>query len=91
VLVVVVHQFGSKFVGTLGGVVSFLIIYVFEFIGHHHISLILIITLVVHSDGVNAGVDVFVHKLTQLHHVLYSTVIGDGHRVHATVHIVVPA
>jgi hypothetical protein len=72
----------------LGAVVSFLIVYVLDVVGHH-VSVTLICTVVVHSVGINDGVDVFVHKLTQVDHVLYSTVIDDGHRVHATVHTVV--
>ena len=83
-------EFGSKFVGTLGGVVSFLITKS-AIADHPHVSVTLIWTVVLHSAGMNAGVDVFVHRFTQLHHVLYSTIIGDGHRVHSTVHCVVLA
>jgi len=45
----------------VGAVISFRIIYVFEFVGHHHISLILIITFVVPALGVNVN-----HKLFAL-------------------------
>jgi len=84
-------KFVQLTIGDGGALVSFLITKLVALTGHHHVSVTLICTVVVHSDGVNAGLDVFVHKLTQLHHVLYSTVIGDGHRLHPTVHTVVPA
>ncbi len=84
-------KFVQLTIGDGGVLVSFLITKLVALTGHHHTSVTLICTVVVHSTGVNAGVDVFVHKFTQLHHVLYSTVIGDGHRVQFTVHTVVPA
>ena len=79
-------------VGT-GGVVSFLIVYVLLFVGHHHVSLILIITFVTHSAGVN-HVDRLVQFAT---HVLpqfnenATAVLGDGHAVSVHVHVIAHA
>ena len=59
-------------------------------IGHHHVSVTLICTVVVHSTGVNAGLLALAHNHTRHNHVLYSIVAGDGHRLHHNVHTVVP-
>ncbi len=53
----------------VGAVISFRIIYVFEFVGHHHISLILIITFVVPAEGVNVNDKLFA-LFVQLDHQL---------------------
>ena len=79
----------SKKLG-VGFVVSFKIVYVFHVIGHHHVSVTLTCTFVVHAAGVNV-VHVLVHILIHDHHVLNSTVIGDGHRVHVVEHVVLLA
>ena len=88
--VLLIIEFGANHVGMLGGVVSFLITKS-AIADHSQVSVTLICTVVLHSAGMNAGVDVFCQLFIQLHHVLYSTIIGDGHRVHSTVHCVVSA
>jgi hypothetical protein len=75
---------------TVGGTVSFIITKLVPVIGHHHVSLTLICTVVVHSAGVNAGLLALVHNDTHHNHVLYDMLAGDGHRVHHNVHTVVP-
>ena len=62
-----------------------------QVIGHHHVSVTLICTVVVHSGGVNAGVVLLVHKDVHDDHVLYSIVADDGHRVPHKAQAVVPA
>lgn len=77
----------------VGPVVSLMMIYVFEFVGHPQTSLILIMTLVVHSFGVNAN-ERPVELLVQLLHpfVEYATaVFGDGVAVSFIVHCVLHA
>jgi len=74
----------------VGGVVSFLITYVLLLVGHHHVSLILMITFVVHSTGVNHVDNAFALLLHVLHPFIeYPTaVLGDGQLVSVHVHVV---
>ena len=60
-------------------------------IGHHQVSVTLICTVVVQSIGVNAGVVLLVPNDTHDHHVLYSIVATDGHRVPHKEQLVVDA
>jgi hypothetical protein len=69
-------------VTNVGGVISFIMVKFVHVIGHHQESVTLICTVVVHSGGVNVGVVLFVHNDVRDHHVLYSIVACDGHRVH---------
>jgi hypothetical protein len=84
--------FGLLIVMT-GGVTSFLIMYVLLFVGHHHVSLILITTFVVHSAGVNHVdrlVPFAIHVLPQFIENA-TAVLGDGHAVSVHVHIIAHA
>jgi len=73
----------------VGAVTSFFITYVLLLVGHHHVSLILMITFVVHSGGVNHVDNAF----TLSTHVLHpfsenaTTVLGDGVAVSVHVHV----
>ena len=93
VLVLPLNQYptGVHVGAPVGAVVSFIITKLVHVIGHPHVSLTLICTVVVHSAGVHPAVLALVHNDTQLHHVLYSILAGDGHRIHHNVHTVVPA
>jgi hypothetical protein len=81
------------FIVIVGGVLSFFIIYVLLFVGHHHVSLILIITFVTHSAGVN-HVPKLVPFATQVLPQLNenaTAVLGDGHAVSVHVHVIAHA
>jgi hypothetical protein len=70
--------------------VSLSIIYVLELVGHQPLSLILIITFVDHSLGVNEK-DKPLALSVQLAHPLieYATaVLGDGHEVSFMLHVI---
>jgi len=67
-----------------------MITYVFELVGHHQVSLILMITFVVHSAGVNQNDSAFalsVHVL-QLFVEYATAVFGDGVAVSVILHVV---
>jgi len=74
----------------VGAVVSLIITYVFELVGHHHVSLILMITFVVHSTGVNQNDSAFALSVHVLHPFIeYPTaVFGDGVAVSVILHVV---
>ena len=93
VLVLQLNQYhtGVHVGAVVGAVVSFMITKLVPVIGHHHVSLTIICTVVVHSAGVNAGLLALVHNDTHHNHVLYDMLAGDGHRVHHNVHTVVLA
>ena len=77
---------------TVGTHVSFIIVYVFELIGHPHISDILIITLVVHSAGTN-HVKRFAPILVRVDPLSFdiAAVIGDGPHELVILHVILPA
>ena len=79
----------------VGAVVSVIITNVFEFVGHHQESLILIITFVVlFAAGVNADIDkpfALSVQLPPLFVEYATTVLGDGVAVSLILHTVVPA
>jgi hypothetical protein len=74
----------------VGAVVSLRIVYVFEFVGPHQVSLILIITLVVHSLGVNVNERLVLFVVQLLHELVeYETnVLGDGVAVSVIVQVI---
>jgi hypothetical protein len=77
----------------IGAVISFLITYVLLLIGHHHVSLILMITFVTHSGGVNHVDNAFTLSNHVVHPFIeYATaVLGDGHVVSVHVQVTTPA
>jgi hypothetical protein len=91
VLVLPLNQYptGVHVGAAVGAVVSFIITKLVHVVGHHHVSLTIICTVVVHSAGVNAGLLALVHNDTHHNHVLYDMLAGDGHRLHHNVHTVV--
>ena len=93
VLVLQLNQYhtGVHVGAVVGAVVSFFMTKLVALIGHHHVSVTLICTVVVHSTGVNADILALVHIDTRHAHVLYSIVAGDAHRLHHNVHTVVHA
>lgn len=72
---------------------SFIITYVLLFVGHHHASLILMITFVVHSAGVNQVDKLFALSIHVLHQFIENAtaVFGDGQLVSVHVHTIAPA
>ena len=77
---------------TVGAHVSFIIVYVFELIGHPQVSDIFIITLVVHSAGMN-HVERFAPILVHVDPLSFdiATVIGDGPHEFTILHVTLPA
>jgi hypothetical protein len=65
-------------------------VYGFEVTGHHQVSVILILTSEIHSIGVYEENVLLGHIFVQLVHqsVEYSTLMGDGHDVFATVQVI---
>jgi len=89
-LAVLCVKFVHDNVGAVGAVVSFKIVNVFEFVGPHHVSEILMITFVVHALGVKVNERLFVLSVqVDPPLVEYATaVLGDGHAVSLIVQVV---
>ena len=77
---------------TVGAHVSFMIVYVFELTGHHQVSDIFIITLVIHSAGTN-HVDKFDPLGIRVDPLSFDTitVIGDGPHELVMLHVMLDA